>query len=535
MSRMICCLLTTLLLMAICRPGLSETVLDLGTSKRETSKKTVMITVKENAINTVKSGIFGANTSFRGGGYGFYDDTTNTFNETLLQKLRDSGVTHVRIPGGIEGDYIHWYECIGSVETRLPQVDCFSRDYPTYTQKDGAEYVVTFGPDEWFELCNSSGTALTVQLNSGNGTPQEAADFVRYCLDSGVEIESIAVGNEACMEEERVDWIRVTKTPQEYINFYQQVWDLMSNETKQELKDRNIPFGAIGIPSSHPLNRYRAWDANVLKSIGDTADFIDIHIGYTPYFVNGNSREETIKCLLASSELVKKYLNEEIAVIERYAPNVKIAIAEHGPIGAAPYSSGMAGGVYLAGFFHAVLAEERVISADYLPLTNHPDANNLLGYFKRDEKETSFDNVVSIIFRMYAEQIGRSVLETSVEGAQTFDSVNVGLMPSISGVSEGDAAVYYDSETGTGTMFVLNKSYNQNTMFDVTLPYESVRVNQIVEMYASVDTMYNSYNRPLVVRPTYYDEFNGTLIDGHFVITTKPISVLKIDFSLTGE
>ena len=76
-----------------------------------------------------------------------------------------------------------------------------------------------------------------------------------------------------------------------------------------------------------------------------------------------------------------KHLNVVIKTIEKHAPDVKIAISEHGPIGAIPYTSGMPGGMYLASFFHVVLAEERVISADYLPLTNHPAANNLLGYY----------------------------------------------------------------------------------------------------------------------------------------------------------
>ena len=246
-----------------------------------------MVSIRPEAVNRIKSGIFGANTSYIGGGYGLYDEENRCFNDALLEKLTQSGVTHVRLPGGIEGDYFHWYECVGPVESRLAQINCFSSEYPTYTYKNGEPYDVLFGPDEWFELCRRTGSALTLQLNAGNGTPQEAADFVRYCLDSGVEIESITVGNEVCMAAEKVAGIRVTKSADEY--------RLLDDETKRELAERGIPFGCIGIPASHPLNRERSWDSAVLKALGDKTDFIDVHIAYSPYYVSGNRNDEIIK------------------------------------------------------------------------------------------------------------------------------------------------------------------------------------------------------------------------------------------------
>lgn len=531
MKKISICLIIVLLISAMI-PAYADTVIDLSGEKYDTSEQTAVVTVGKEAINTVKSGIFGANTSYRGGGYGFYNDADQTFNETLLEKLRTSGVTHVRLPGGIEGDYIHWYECVGDPQKRIPQVDCFSQDYPTYAEKAGEKYVVTFGPDEWFELCDLTGTSLTVQLNTGNGTPQEAADFVRYCLDSGVEIESITVGNEACMAAELVAGMRVTKTAQEYIDFYNETWNLLSNETKQELKARDIPFGMIGIPMSHPLCRDRNWDADVLKALGDKADFIDIHIAYSPYSTSGNTNEQIVKCLMGSAERVKKHLAVELNSIEKHAPDMKIALSEHGPLGASPYTSGMAGGIFLASFFQIVLAEEKVISADYLPLTNHPAANNLLGYYNENGENISFDNVVSIIFRMYAEQIGRKVLQTEVTDAKTFVAPAVGLMPGIRGVSEADAAVYYDEEARTGTLFILNRAYSENTVFDVTLPCEQIRIDTVTEMFTPNFTMYNSNTRPTLVKPAEYTDFAGVETDGRLLVTVKPVSLLKVDFSV---
>ena len=529
MRRGIACLLALVMLLG-CMTAAAETTIDLTYTRYDVSDQVAVVTVTDTVINTVKEGIFGANTSYRGGGYGLYNEETLTFNETLVQQLRDSGVTVLRLPGGIEGDYFHWYEAVGEIESRIPQIDCFSKDYPTYTLENGAPYLVVFGPDEWIALCNMTDTALAIQLNAGNGTPQEAVDFIRYCLDSGVAIDDITVGNEVCMAEERVDGVTVTKTPEEYVDFYLEVYELMGEEMRAELAERGIPFGCIGIPMSHPLCKYRDWDNVVLEALNGKTDFIDIHVAYSPYFVSGNNNEQIIKCLLASAQRVRRHLDVEISSLEKYAPDVKIAISEHGPIGAIPYTSGMPGGMYLAGFFQVVLAEPRVISADYLPLTNHPAANNLLGYYNETGENISWDNVVSMVFRMYAAQIGRDVLDTQVTGAKTFTAPAVGLMTASRGVPEGEAAVYYDAETGEGTLFILNNAYKENTTFDVTLPFANVEITAVTELFTPNNTMYNSNARPTMVKPTEYSEYCGPVEGGRLTITAKPVSLVKIDF-----
>lgn len=509
----------------------AETTIDLASERYGASEQTAVVVVTDKTLNTIRAGMFGANTSYRGGGYGIFDEETSTFNGTLIQMIKESGVTALRLPGGIEGDYFHWYESVGATESRVPQIDCFSMDYPTYTYKNGEPYLVLFGPDEWIELCNMTDTALIIQLNAGNGTPQEAVDFIRYCLDSSVTIDTITVGNEVCMAEERVEGVSVTKTPQKYVDFYNQVWKLMGEGMHQELSNRGILFGCIGIPMSHPLCAYRDWDGTVLAAMNGKTDFIDIHVAYSPYFVSGNNNEQIIKCLLASSEKVRKHLNVELASIEKHAPEVKIAIFEHGPIGAIPYSSGVPGGMYLASFFNVVLAEEKVIGAAYLPLTNHPAANNLLGYYNEAGENTSWDNVVSLVFRMYADQIGRDVLDAQLTGAKTFSSSAVGLMSPIKNVPEGETAVYYDRTTGEGTLFVLNKAYKENTIFDITMPFDNIEINAVTEIFTPHNTMYNNHTRPTMVQPKEYTDFCGAIENGKFTIITKPISLVKIDFA----
>ena len=190
MKRFVCAFLSLVLLLG-CIPAQAEnTVLNLADDRYGTSEQVVAVTAAADVINTVKDGIFGANNGYRGGGYGIYDEENCVFNQDMLEMIRQSGITHIRQPGGIEGDYFHWYETVGPAEDRIPQINPFSSHYPTSAAKDGEPYDVVFGPDEWMELCKAVGIGLTIQLNAGNGTPQEAVDFIRYCLDRGVEIEA---------------------------------------------------------------------------------------------------------------------------------------------------------------------------------------------------------------------------------------------------------------------------------------------------------------------------------------------------------
>ncbi|MBQ4074001.1 MAG: hypothetical protein IJD39_02215 [Clostridia bacterium] len=528
--RIIGCLLMMSIIMSLFSvSALSESTLSLQDDRYETSPQVVKMTVSADAVNTVKGGIFGVNNGYRAGGYGIYDEESRTFNEGMLEAIKNSGITHIREPGGIEGDYFHWYETVGPVENRIPQINPFSTGYPTYTEKEGEPYHVIFGPDEWIELCNKTGIGLTIQLNAGTGTPQEAVDFIRYCLDKGVEIESIAVGNEVCMEEERVEGITVTCGPEDYILFYNEMLTLMGEEMLAELDEKGIPFGCIGLPGSHALSIHRKWDDTVLSGIHVPADFIDIHIGYSPFSVNlTDATEEQIHLtLLATHNYVSSLLKMEVKSINKVSPDTQIKMSEFGPLGNG-YCYGTAGSLYLASFFQVVLNEAKVFSADYLPLCySYTSKNTLIGAnVARDEY---WVNTVGHVFKMYAEMTGRSVLSTTCENSQLFKAQATGLIPRQLKVAEGDGAVYYNEETKEGSIFLINRAYKQNTAFDITLPFENAKMVKVTELWNEDYSKCNTQAEPNAVVPMEVP-FQAQMENGRLTVTAKPVSLVKIDF-----
>ena len=525
-------LILALALLLGCTALAENPVLDMS-GDYEQSPNTVSVVVTNEAVNSVRESIFGANLSWIGGGYGVFNEETREFDEITVQQIRDSGVKAIRFPGGIEGDYFHWYETVGPVEERKPQINCFAMDYPTLASVNGGLYDVGFGPDEWFELCSMTDTAITLQLNAGNGTPQEAADFVRYCLDSGVKIESVIVGNETYHEGVNVPGQSIRKTGDEYVQFYQETYEALGAETIQELKDRNIPLGCI-LPYGYLAKT--DWDPEtIITALRGKIDVINIHVAYSPNSTSGKKVDAIVKCLMASGDYVEKQVNRLCELLAEIAPEVKVAIHEWGPIGAGAVTNAVPGGVYMASFFQTVLANPRFVSASYLPLINHYDSNILVGVLPENglgngNAAVHWDNVSTFVFRMFSAQIGRDVLNVEISGAKTFYSVAVGHIPAMRDVDEGDASVYFDPATGEGTLFILNKSYDLNTTFDIQLPFDSVEITSIQELWTKNPSVTNSRQRPNKVAPVSYDDLLCSVEDGSFTITTKPVSLVKIDF-----
>lgn len=498
----------------------------------DTSDQTVTAQVTNRSVNTVKEEIFGANTSWISNGYNLWDETRQATDSSLLSKLQKSGVTTLRYPGGIEGDYFHWNETVG--QNRVAQVNPFSSHYPTYAETDGERQNPTFGVDEFFRVCAEAGTNASVQLNAGTGTTQEAVDYIHYLQNKGYmnRVNTIGIGNEVCMEEERVQGIKVTKTPQEYISFCNGFFQKLGTS----LSNSNTPIGVVGITPSHPLCKYAAWDSSVISALKDKIDFIDVHIGYSYYFESLNNADDSVRCFLASANWIANLIEEEKQIINNYAgsyaDDISIQISELGPVGG-NYPNSVAGSLFLADLFNVILRESKVSATDYLPLLNHYDAAQLLGAKTDTEEKCYWDNAVSHVFRMYASLVGNDVLRTDVSGGKRFNSVACGLVPAIKDVPTGTVQTYLDPETGKGSVFILNKSLNENQNYEINLPF-SATVEKVTELWDEDPTAANAFYRQRKVSLKQSTDAKGK--NGNsLTVCTKPVSLVRVEFRLNTQ
>ncbi len=93
------------------------------------------------------------------------------FRTDVLKAVKELRTPIVRWPGGNFSSGYHWLDGVGPISQRSRRFDLAW----------GAEEPNTFGTDEFLEWCKLVGTEPFIVVNAGNGSPEEAAQWVEYC------------------------------------------------------------------------------------------------------------------------------------------------------------------------------------------------------------------------------------------------------------------------------------------------------------------------------------------------------------------
>jgi hypothetical protein len=260
---------------------------------------TVHVTVNANeGLGTVPSTAYGANQAV-------WDANMNT--PPTVDLLGAAGVGMMRYPGGSYGDGFHWQ---------------------TNTMTGGGYIAPGTDFDSFMGTVKATGSQAILIANYGSGTPQEAADWVRYAnITKGYHDQYWEIGNEV------------------YGNgYYGSGWELDNHASKspatyannvvqyvQAMKavDPTVKVGVVlTLPGNWPDGVVAAgdsldWNRTVLPIVGLYADFAIVH-----YYPNHTTAADVLRQTgLLPAELAQ--LRQEI---NRYAgangPNIGIAMTE---------------------------------------------------------------------------------------------------------------------------------------------------------------------------------------------------------------
>lgn len=498
-------------------------IIDLSTSLYDkVTEPTSTVNVTEKVINTVEPLIFGDNMSWRFEGFGLWDKENNKPYDKLMDALKKSGITSLRWPAGIEGDYCHWYEMIG--ENRVAQIDPFT----SKNKYDGEPYTAYpyFGLEEFIGVCEELGIPAVIQLNCGNGTPEEAADLVKYCVDNGLNVSSFCLGNEMHMGTECVNGITVTKRPEEYVDFYLKTYDLLGDYVDK------IELGCVALTNEHAIRYFKDWDKTVLPALEGKIDFVDAHLGYAPYTSNASAYtdEEYIMCYLAAAYYIENIIDKQLLNIDKYCmddkDNITLQITEYGSLGR--YSNSMVAAAFHAALLGVMTEEPRISSANHFSvLLTRETSPTLVGYKWDGDQLTVFDNAMSFVYRWYSSQSNRNVLRTKVS-CDVFSINKTCLIPSLYGAPTVYCNTYMDEATGEGSVIIVNANYKHNEMTEITLPFP-FEITDVAEVY-SIDPLSSNSSKTTAVTEKHYKPEFTICSDGKLTISTKPVSVVKIDF-----
>jgi alpha-N-arabinofuranosidase len=213
----------------------------------------VTVTVRPGtALAAVPSGAIGVNTPI----------WNPVFTDPAVPGLiRQANIQTLEFNGGPVSDLYHW-------KTGTAQAE------PDPTYPDYSSIPPQFSFDEFAETARATGAQTLVHVNYGTGTPQEAADWVRYARQKHEHVTRWAIGEEV--------WgnggipgihfepdAHADKSPQAYAANSLKFIAAMKKADPSAQVGVEL-FGVQGDPA-------QSWDEAVMSIVGTRADFVDVH------------------------------------------------------------------------------------------------------------------------------------------------------------------------------------------------------------------------------------------------------------------
>jgi len=101
----------------------------------------------------------------------FPEDNVKGFDPDVIEFTRESQLPILRYPGGNFASGYHWKDGIGPIDERK-------------STKNRAWNMIEYnhvGADEFMNFCEAAGADPLICVNAGDGSPEEAAEWVEYC------------------------------------------------------------------------------------------------------------------------------------------------------------------------------------------------------------------------------------------------------------------------------------------------------------------------------------------------------------------
>ena len=222
----------------------------------------------------------------------------------VIEIFRDLKPGHIRYPGGNFAYGYHWRDGIGPREKRPTRPN---------VAWDGVE-CNEVGTDEFLRFCELAGLKVMMCANFGNGSPEEAADWVEYC-NGGVDtpMGKFRAQNGHPEPYNIIDWDIGNEVwgfwqighcpPDEYAE------GLLRFAKAMRARDPRIRIAACGHSPFHEVGR--DWNRTLCRIAGGAIDVMTFHtyIQALPKRVASRS-EEGVRTVLAHSHYYEQTIRD---------------------------------------------------------------------------------------------------------------------------------------------------------------------------------------------------------------------------------
>jgi len=368
----------------------------------------------------------------------------------------------VRFGGNFTSSY-HWTDGVGPREKRISMLNN-SWGIPEYN---------TFGTDEFLNFCRLIGAQPQIALNLGSGTPQEAAEWVRYVdqhwsTHSGLLWE---LGNEL--------WGN---------------WNL-GYPTRDQLAQRTLEFSKA-VRSADPTARliatgadpdvFTSWNASQLSNAPGTFDYLSTHFVVGTGNVRAKAPSPDFVATAAFAlpiELERRLIDEQkqIDAAPGYSGKTHVAFTEWLFIGErrnAPSFTNLGGAIITGGFLNMLMR-----NAGTVPISDMTGIMEFAGIWKK--RSQVYATPSYYVFKMYANADAARRVAATVDAGSYSVAQGVDRLPEIASVPYLDVVATLSQDGRKLTLFCVNRSLDTDVPVRIALHHFAFKSVASVHLLSS--------------------------------------------------
>ncbi|WP_155347525.1 alpha-L-arabinofuranosidase C-terminal domain-containing protein [Acrocarpospora pleiomorpha] len=400
------------------------------------------VSVTDRSLGTISPLVFGGMIEHFGRTVypGVWDVERDGVRADTREAAARMGVRLLRYPGGCFSCDYHWRDGVGPRSERPTVAETFWTGLPHRMAGFGADSQLAsgaealgrligpaetnaFGTDEFLQYCLDIDAEPFLVVNIGTGTPEEAADWVRYCNVDRKSPRTVtwwSIGNETWGSHEYGH-----DTPSAYGERVAEFARAM------RLVDPAIKLVAVGLPVSDGteimasgeeglgLTTYaaREWNSGVLKACGDVIDLLSVHWYFPGMIGRALDNENDLLQLNTSPDQLAEILRDTAAFNDEMVPGRDIGLSldewnrmvqfddhlsTNHPLGNA---------AFFAGCYNALLA-----NAERAPIAVISHLVNCLAPIQTDD-DRLFGTAAFLVAQLYEAHARGTSLAVDVEAA----------------------------------------------------------------------------------------------------------------------
>jgi alpha-N-arabinofuranosidase len=411
----------------------------------------------------------------------FPADAIDGLDPDEVRMAKEMHTPLVRFGGNFTSGY-HWKNGVGPEDGRVSTLN-IAWGIPEYN---------TFGTDEFVKFCRLIGAEPQIAVNLGSGTPQEAAEWVKY-VDGKFKREAGGLlwelGNELWG-----NWNLGSPTLEQVPGRTHEVSEAIY------AVDPNAKLIATG----QDPDSYEKWNAAQLTNPAGTFNFLSTHFVVT---VDETLTHKPSADFIASAtfalpvELARRLrkMQEQINTYPPFADQAHVAFTEWLYLAHrndAPRFDNMGGAIAAATFFNMLMR-----NADVVPISDMTGIMEFAGIWKK--RSQVYAAPAYYAFQMYAGADATQPVGVIANSGQYSVHQGVARLPEIADVPYLDVVAAKNDAGDTLTLFVVNKHLTRDFETNIQIAGFASKITGKVQTLQS-DSLYdkNSEQDPENVIPS---------------------------------